>query len=292
MRTGSAVPTTAAGWERTRPTAMTPKIAARNHHRQHQDARALRDAPQVDGSAQDQAGQAHRQQVMGQRGEPRRRARRPGGEADRDGQHVIHHQARGRQQADRGAQILLAHRIRATAVGMHRDDLAIGDDQHHEQARDGQGDRQRQAQRRRAGRHQDQHDGFGPVRHRAERIKRQRRQPPEAGQMILVILPVPQRHPRHDLLRHRPKTHRCLPRRRPRSRYPVPAAITLPGQFTSSPREQTILKQLLLPGVSGCRGTVSDGSPLGRGCGSPADPAPACLTSRLMPSLRPFEASM
>ena len=30
MRTGSAVPTTAAGCERSRPTMMTPKIAARN----------------------------------------------------------------------------------------------------------------------------------------------------------------------------------------------------------------------------------------------------------------------
>jgi hypothetical protein len=84
------------------------------------------------------------------------------GNADRDGQHVVHDQARGRQQTDCGSQILLAHRIRATAVGVQRDHLAVGDDQHGEQARDGHGDQQRQAQRRRAGRYQHQHDGCGP----------------------------------------------------------------------------------------------------------------------------------
>jgi hypothetical protein len=67
MWIGYAAPTTAAGCARSRPTTMTPKIAARNHHRHYERACALGDAPQVHGSDQDQADQAQREHVVGQR---------------------------------------------------------------------------------------------------------------------------------------------------------------------------------------------------------------------------------
>jgi hypothetical protein len=65
MWIGCAAPTTVAECARSRPTTMTPKIAARNHHRYYERACALRDAPQVHGSDQDQADQAQREHVVG-----------------------------------------------------------------------------------------------------------------------------------------------------------------------------------------------------------------------------------
>jgi hypothetical protein len=88
MWIGCAALTTAAGCAHSRPTTMTPKIAARNHHRYYERACALRDAPQVHGSDQDQADQAQREHVVDQRGETPRPVCRSRGETDRDGQYV------------------------------------------------------------------------------------------------------------------------------------------------------------------------------------------------------------
>ena len=71
---------------------------------------ARRRTAQGDRCDQDQSGQAHHEHVMPQREERRCQARCPHSQADCHGQHVVHHQARGRHQVDRGSQILLAHR--------------------------------------------------------------------------------------------------------------------------------------------------------------------------------------
>lgn len=116
------------------------------------------------------------------------------------------------------------------------------------------GDRQRQAQRGRAGRCQHQHDGLGPVGNRAERIEGQRRQPPEAGQMVLAALPVPQRHSGQDLLRDRSRTHGCLPCAHPRRCCPVLAVCNGPfhkipaGRYAARAKNASISPRQASPG--------------------------------------------
>ncbi|KUN90158.1 hypothetical protein AQJ66_00750 [Streptomyces bungoensis] len=151
-------------------------------HGQHQHARAVRDAPQVHGGEQSRPDQTHGQGMVCEDRESRREAGGAGGEADRDGQDVVDHEAGRGEQTDPGSQILLRHGVRSAAVRMHGDHLAVRDDQDARQPDDDQGDRQRRGDRSRPGDRQGDHDGLGTVRDRTQRVQRQRGEPLDGGQ--------------------------------------------------------------------------------------------------------------
>jgi len=137
---------------------------------QAQHPGALGDAPQVHRRQHHEADQADRQQVSGQKRERGTQAGGTGGQTHGDSEDIVDDQARRGEQAGGRAQVLLAHRIRPTPVGVYRDHLPVADDQDAQQSSNDQGDRQGQVQRRGPRSDEDQHDRFRAVRHRAQRV--------------------------------------------------------------------------------------------------------------------------
>lgn len=126
----------------------------------------------------------------GKRAGQARGARR---EADRDRQHVVHHQTGRGEQARTAPEVLLRDRVRPAAVRMRRDHLPVREDEHQQQRRDRQRHRKRPLHRRRARHHEHQDDGLRPVRDTGQRVERQRGEPPERGEPVRI----PALHPAH-----------------------------------------------------------------------------------------------
>ena len=78
---------------------------------------------------------ATEQQMVGEGGEDAAEARRAGGEAHRDREHVVDDQRRGRQQRRDAPQVELRDGIRAAALGVGGDHLRVGHDEQDEHRR-------------------------------------------------------------------------------------------------------------------------------------------------------------
>jgi hypothetical protein len=94
-----------------------------------------------------------------------------GGQADRDGQDVVDHQAGPGEQAESSTQVLFRDRIRATASGVDCDHLAVGRHQDNQQHRDRYRDRQGEGGGARSSRHEGDNDGLRPVGDAGQRIQ-------------------------------------------------------------------------------------------------------------------------
>jgi hypothetical protein len=106
------------------------------------------------------------------------------------------HEARGGHERDRSAEVGLRDGVRAAAVRMRLDDLAVRNDQHQQQDREHDNDGKRVADRRGAGDRERGHDRLGPVRHRGQRIRRERGEAAGHTEALTVALAVPQRDAR------------------------------------------------------------------------------------------------
>ena len=127
------------------------------HRSRHQGAGFLRPA-QVDQRDHGQQEQRQLDAIPPQRGEGRGDGLHPGREADRGGEHVVHQQRGGRQQAGQHPQVFPGHHVGAAARRIAVDRLVVRQRHDGKQRRDHQADGQRPGQADAAGQDQGQVD--------------------------------------------------------------------------------------------------------------------------------------
>src|SRR5208282_5444690 len=87
---------------------------------------------------QDEDAEAKRQRVRVQRRHRRNQRRHARGNADRDVEDIVDHDARGRQKAGVHAEVFLGDRVSAAADRIGFDGLPVGDEQDRQQSEDDQ----------------------------------------------------------------------------------------------------------------------------------------------------------
>ena len=154
---------------------------------------------QVGGGGEGGGGIAHPAQVAGDQQHDHHQADRDSRRSDRrdrrghrghasgdrhgDREDVVDDQPRSREQAPLRPQAVARNDVRATAVRIGSDHLAVAEADREHQHRQRRSDRQRELQLAGAGEHEDRHHRLGAVGHRGERVGRkdgEREQPPHA----------------------------------------------------------------------------------------------------------------
>ena len=128
-------------------------------------------------------------------GKGRCQRRHPGRDGNRDGERVVNDQRGGGDQAGPVTEVGPRHRVRAAAVRVGVDHLAVGEHQDRQQEHDRDGDRQDQVQRAGARHGQHDDDRFRAVGDRRQGVQGQRGQPLHRGDPLLGHITRPERRP-------------------------------------------------------------------------------------------------
>ena len=115
------------------------------------------------------------------------------GNADRDVEDIVDHDAGGGQKAGVHAEVFLGDRVGAAADRIGFDGLPVGDEQDRQQGEDDQHDRLERREPGRAGGGQDAERRFRSVCRRAQPIEPQRRDPFADADLVGAALPIGKR---------------------------------------------------------------------------------------------------
>jgi hypothetical protein len=105
-----------------------------------------------------------------------------------DRQYVVDQQGRARDQTGRHSEVVLADDVRAAALRIRPNRLAVRAHDDRDQNGDGDADRDRVAQGDCAGQDQDEQDFFGRVRDRGERVRGENRERRRLAEALVARL--------------------------------------------------------------------------------------------------------
>ena len=178
-----------------------------------------------------------------------------GGHRDRHGKDVVGEQCRGGRQARERPEVVACDDVRAAAVRIRRDGLAITRDDDRQHDHDADRDGHRQAEGRGPREHEDPHDLLGRVRGRRDVVRGEDRQARDHPEPLLELVVDRERAPEQGGLDATDKPAGASPRRRRRGPGHEGARSGVPEEgFVGSRDAKPLVAELASALGSGGRG--------------------------------------